>query len=153
VDIAHDPEATIALPCQPPCRFVCRVSVALPRRSAHLGSVHRLLAIAVAGAVAVTSVAAAPSANCPAMRERVLKHCCCPPGPPEAARLTRCTQDGRVSASTSSPREQTERVQVAPLLVAIVFSHPSSDRAIALTAPTRESPAIAVGPPPVPLRV
>jgi len=115
--------------------------------------VRRLLAFAVAAAVAATSVASAASEYCPAMRARALKHCCCPPGPAEAARLTCCTQSGEVSARTASVREQTERVQLAPFLVAVAFSHPSSDLSAPVITPARELLPSAAGPPSVPLRV
>jgi len=141
------------LPVREPHAGRSRVSVAHPTRGAHLGTVRRLLAFAVAAAVAGTSAASATSAYCPAMRARALKHCCCAPGPSEAARLTCCTQNGEVSARSASAREQPERVQLAPLLVAVAFSHPSGDVSAPVTTPARELLASAGGPPPIPLRV
>jgi hypothetical protein len=130
-----------------------RVSVARLRLGAHLGTVRRLLAFAVAGAVAATSVASATSAYCPMMRAQALKHCCCPPARSEAPRLTCCTSSDEVSPSAASAREQRERVQLAPVLVAVAFSHPSGEPSVPVIAPARELLASAAGPPPVPLRI
>jgi hypothetical protein len=151
--VASPPALGRCLPFHQPHAGRSPISVAHTALGAHLGTVRRLLALAVAGAVAATSVVSATSAYCPAMRARALKHCCCPPGPSEAARLTCCTQNGEVSASASSAREQTERVQLVPLLVAADFSHPSGEPSAPVTTPARELLASAAGPPPVPLRI
>src|SRR6266496_3511720 len=54
------------------------------------GRMRRFVAILIAGAVAVTSVAA-EAEPCPTMRAHALKRCCCPPAPEGTARLTCCT--------------------------------------------------------------
>jgi hypothetical protein len=130
-----------------------RVSVARRPYGTHVGAVRRLLAVAIAAAVTATSVASTTFSSCPAMRARGLKSCCCPPSPPRAARLTCCTQNGDASASASAAREQTQRVQLPPLLVAAVFSHQSVDPSTPVTTPARELLASAAGPPPVLLRI
>ena len=130
-----------------------RVWVARPAGGGHLATVRRLLAIAIAAALVGTSVASAAATYCPAMRAQALKHCCCPSGPSGGARLTCCTQNGEVSGPASSAREHTERFQVAPVLVAVLFAHPSADRTIAVIGPSRALHATSAGPPSVPLRV
>ncbi|HET9594134.1 MAG TPA: hypothetical protein VFP65_01065 [Anaeromyxobacteraceae bacterium] len=114
----------------------------------------RLIAIVVLGAVAATSVASAAE-PCPAMRERRLKHCCCPPSPQGSARLTCCTVSN-VDRSTLSARDRQASAQLGPPSEAAVSSFDWRDASLLLGGlPSQVSSigASATGPPVLALRI
>jgi len=113
--------------------------------------VRRFLAIVVAGAVAVTSVAAAAE-PCPTMRAHALKRCCCPPAPEETARLTCCTAN-KTNDSTAAVRDRQEQPRIAAGVAAAPWGFVNLVPALFVASPTHALTASAAGPPLIALRI
>lgn len=110
----------------------------------------RLLAILIAGAVSLTSVAAAES--CPTMRAQALERCCCPPTAQQHARLTCCTSV-RASDSKIAVRDRHDPQTFAPGTMTAPWSFESVVPTTSLAASPHTFVASAAGPPVVALRI
>lgn len=115
--------------------------------------VRRLVSIAVVVAFATSPVAFAASVDCPTMRARALSRCCCPAGGQEQARLSCCKEVRESRVVTSSPRERTERSQLAPSLAFVARIEPGGDFQVPIAALSRALPPSTAGPPPLKLRI